>query len=522
VPRGGDASAHLYRTFLVQHGALLWDNLWFAGQYPLVSYSLLYYFPAAVLGNGALGAAAVVASALLFTSIVTRVWADAARLPAYGFALVAGGQFFTGDYPYTLGFAALLATIWALQGARTRLAIAFAALTLGCSPLAFLFLCLALFALSLVSATPRSRKVTVASALAALAAVELGALSLFPSGGLYYPFAGWRIVLGLPVGLLGAAVALRSRSARPLACIFIVWTVTTLAGYFIPSPVGHNLLRPATMVFPLMLLAATLADFTPRWLALPAVAAALAANFGPYVTTVISRADEASSPSFWAPMLSYVAHHTSPDFRLEVVPTVNHWEAYYVPRSGFPIARGWYQQLDNGDNPAFFSRSLTPERYRAWLRSVGVRFVLVAHTAPASGAVPEEHLLTSGRSGLRKVFASTSGTVYELRHPTPILTGPATAAITQLTHETITGWARRRGAYLLRVHYTPFWSLARGRLCLLRGAHDMTELWLDRAGTFSLHASESPRALLDIVLDHDHADALVCHTRLPRSPAVRP
>ncbi len=27
VPVGGDASAHLYRTFLVQHGVLLWDNL---------------------------------------------------------------------------------------------------------------------------------------------------------------------------------------------------------------------------------------------------------------------------------------------------------------------------------------------------------------------------------------------------------------------------------------------------------------------------------------------------------------
>src|SRR5262245_47749504 len=50
-PAPGDAPAHLYRTFLVERGDLVWDNLWFGGHYPLVSYSLLYYFPAALVGN---------------------------------------------------------------------------------------------------------------------------------------------------------------------------------------------------------------------------------------------------------------------------------------------------------------------------------------------------------------------------------------------------------------------------------------------------------------------------------------
>jgi hypothetical protein len=102
VPQGGDAPAHLYRTLLVQHGALLWDNLWFAGQYPLASYTLLYYPVAAVVGNTALAAAAVVLSALLFASLVLRAFGSAARWPAYAFATLAGGQFFTGDYPYTV------------------------------------------------------------------------------------------------------------------------------------------------------------------------------------------------------------------------------------------------------------------------------------------------------------------------------------------------------------------------------------------------------------------------------------
>src|SRR5439155_12754680 len=38
-PAPGDAPVHLYRTFLVRDGALVWDNFWYSGTYPLASYS---------------------------------------------------------------------------------------------------------------------------------------------------------------------------------------------------------------------------------------------------------------------------------------------------------------------------------------------------------------------------------------------------------------------------------------------------------------------------------------------------
>src|SRR5665809_40422 len=41
-PPGGDEPAHLYRVHLAREGALVWDNLWYAGHYPFSSYSLLY------------------------------------------------------------------------------------------------------------------------------------------------------------------------------------------------------------------------------------------------------------------------------------------------------------------------------------------------------------------------------------------------------------------------------------------------------------------------------------------------
>ena len=512
VPAGGDASAHLYRTFLVQHGALLWDNLWFAGQYPLVSYSLFYYLPAAVIGNAVLGAGGVILSALLFASLVLRAFGLVARWPSYAFALVAGGQFFTGDYPYTLGFASLLATLWSLQRGRTALAVAFAALTLGCSPLAFLFLCLALVALGLVARPPRNQVIVVAGTIAVLAGIELGALVLFPSRGLYYPFAGWRFVLGVPVGVFGSVLALRSRAARPLASIFIVWTVATVIAFFVRSPVGHNLLRPATVVFPLMLLVALLAGFRPLRLVVPAVAVAFAANFFPYVPTVSARADRAAKLAFWAPMLHYVDRHSSDNFRLEVVPTINHWEAYFVPRSGHPIARGWYQQLDSGDNPNLNRGRLTGPVYRAWLRSVGVRYVLAAHDSPASGSWPELRLLRSGHSGLVRVFHSPTGDVYELPHATPILTGPGPADILSENHQSISGWLSRPGTYLLRLHFTPFWNLSSSSLCIRSTSSGMTQLDARRPGPFSLHAAEGIDSLLDILLDERRARTALCPT----------
>ena len=521
VPTGGDASAHLYRTLLVRHGVLLWDNLWYAGQYPLVSYCLFYYIPAAVLGNALLASAGVLLSALLFASIVLRVWGTAARWPAYWFAALVGGQFFTGDYPYTLAFAALLATLWALQRGLTVLAVACAALTLGCSPLAFLFLCLALVALGPFSSTTRGRALAVAATVAALGAIELGALWLFPSGGLYYPFGMWRLLLGMMIGVFGTALALRSSRAKPLLAVFVVWTVVTFAGYFVASPIGHNFLRPAAVVFPIMLLTAKLADFRPRWLAIPAVAAAFGVNVLPYTTTVIARADDAAKASFWAPLLAYVGHHSTPSFRLEVVPTENHWEAYYVPRAGFAIARGWYQQLDTSNNPSLYAPALTPAGYQRWLRSVGVRYVVLPATQPASESQQEARLLHSGRSGLLEVFASASGSIYELPRATSILTGPAAARLTSLTHSGLAGWVARPGAYLLRVHYTLLWRLRHGSLCLRRAGGDMTRLVLRRAGRFALSARESVSALVGLVTDASATHGLACASSrapTPRAP----
>ena len=144
-PAPGDAPAHLYRTFLVEHGSFVSDNFWYAGHYPLASYSLLYYLPAALVLP--LVVAGTVVSTILFAAIAYRIWELAALWPVRLFGIFAAALLFTGLYSYSLGFAAVLGALRALQARRSLLGILLAVLTLGLSPLAFVFLCLVLFAL---------------------------------------------------------------------------------------------------------------------------------------------------------------------------------------------------------------------------------------------------------------------------------------------------------------------------------------------------------------------------------------
>jgi hypothetical protein len=132
-PPPGDLPAHLYRTELVRDGVLVWDTFWYAGHYPLASYSLLYYFPAALVGNDVVALVSVVASAALFASLARREWGEAARLPALAFAVVVCGSLYTGTYPYAAGLATGLGTLKALQLGRVWVAVVLAALTLGFS-----------------------------------------------------------------------------------------------------------------------------------------------------------------------------------------------------------------------------------------------------------------------------------------------------------------------------------------------------------------------------------------------------
>ena len=500
APPTGDAPAHLYRTLLVREGVLVWDNLWYGGHYPLASYSLLYYLPAALVGNLPLVFAAVVLSAAFFASLVEREWGVAGHWPARVFGVLAAGPIFVGTYSYALGLAAGLGALVALQRGRRWLAAAAAALTLGFSPLAFVFLCLMLLALFLVRRRVR-HTVVFAAGIAGMGAVQFAVLVFFPSSG-PYPFRLLELGAVLGVSLLGAALALRSRLGAPLAAFFFVWGAASVLMFLVATPVGENLTRLRSLVFPLMLLTAFLARFQPRWLAALALSVALTYNVAPYAAPMLERTDlRPAHRAFWAPALDFIAERSSPGYRVEVVPTFDHWEAYWLPRAGIPLARGWYRQIDIARNELFYERPLAPNAYRAWLRGMGVRFVILPETRLGQkGEEREAVLLRSGRSGLSPVFADTNVTIYELPRPASMLTGPGSPRITRLDHSRIEGTLSRPGTYLLKVRYTRYWRVRAGAVCVERVAGGMTRLRATRPGRFALSIPEQPAALVRLLV----------------------
>jgi hypothetical protein len=498
-PAPGDAPAHLYRTLLVRHGALVWDNYWYEGNYPLASYSLLYYLPAALVGNLPLVFAASVVATMLFSSLALREWGSAALWPSRVFGVLAAAPLFTGLYAYSLGFTTMLGALKALQTRRPWLAILLAALTVGFSPLAFAFLCLVLAAVLVTRRKLSRRTLTIALGLAAVAAVEGAALALFPMGTGVYPFH-WIDFLGvLGTCVLGGLVARRARAGgQLLAWFYALWGFGSVVLYVVPTPLGDNWTRLSAFALPLMMLTASLAGFRPRRLVVLAIAVACAYNVTPYLLLIPYRLDNRpASAAFWRPALAFLDRHAQPGYRVEVVPTAAHWESYWIPKAGFPLARGWYRQLDTVENAMLYAKHLDASAYVRWLRRSAVQYVLLAATPlDWDGGPQEARILRSPASGLRLVFRSEDWTIYELPHPTPLLTGPGRAKVTHFGHTTIRGVVSQPGTYLLRAHYNPYWRLS-GRGCVRKGPATMTWLRLTRPGPFALSVGESPDQLLD-------------------------
>jgi hypothetical protein len=496
-PPGGDLPAHLYRTMLVEEGVLVWDNLWYGGHYPLASYSLLYYLPATVFGNLPLAVAAVILSAALFASICRLEWGAQAVWPARVFSVLASGPIFTGTYTYALGLAALLAAIRALQARRMWLALAAAALCLGFSPLAYVFLCLACAAIALARGRLDRKALVVGVGLTLFAGVQASAIWLFPHEAVY-PFRLVELGVVMAVCAVGVALALRGERGRVLAALFTLWAFLSVVVFVVPSPIGENITRLRGIVFALVLLAAVLARFRPYWLAAPALAGALAYTLVPYVAVIPYRTDgRPAERAYWKPALDFLRERSDPGYRVEVVPTGDHWEAYWVPEAGFALARGWYRQLDIAQNPLFYEEPLRAEEYREWLQDLGVRYVLLPDTQLGRmGEQREADLLTSGRSGLVKVFVTENWQIYELPGAEPIVRAIAPARLTELGHDRFAGSISAPGNYRLEVRYTRYWRVTRGRVCLEEAPDGMTILWARTAGAFAVEIDESPVALV--------------------------
>jgi len=483
-PPGADLAEHAYqRTLFLNDGFTLWNNFWYAGRYSFVTYSVLYYPLAALLGIRLLAVATISTAALAFAVVVSREWGPTARWSSRTFAVVWCGIVLSAAFPFTLGAALALLAIWALQAHRTWRFAVLAALTLAASPLAFLLLALLLAGFGIARWEDRSTLLAPALTIGIFGAIEVALWRAFPGSG-HYPFSWQELLAAVTFCVLGAAMAWRVERAGPLRWMFVVYLVACLGAFAIQSAVGENVARLRYAAIPLAVLTLSLRRWRPLPVALGVFALAVSWNVSPIAGSFLKgRGDSASARAYWAPAIGFLRAHLSPSYRVEAVDTTGHWAAVYLAEAKIPLARGGYRQDDFPQNKLLYDK-LGPQSYRAWLRGLGVRYVVLTAAPPDYSARGEAALLREGRSGLREVFATPTLTVFEVLNPVPILTGPARGRVLRLTGTRVLLDLPRAGEYRLAVRFSPYWD-APGA-CLIRRDDGMTTVSTSRPGRLEL------------------------------------
>jgi hypothetical protein len=497
-PPGNDLAAHLYqRTLFLKHGFVLWNNFWYAGRYSFVTYSILYYPLSALIGIKVLGLVSITAAAVAFAVVVGLQWGHAARWSSRTFALVWAGTALSAAFPFALGAALALLAIWALQeGRRGRFAV-LVLLTLAASPLAFLFLLVVLLGVAITRRPPRKELAIPAAVVGAAALLELAVKRLFPEGG-RFPFHASQLVPAVIFCVLGALMTRTQGRSRPLLGLFIVYLAACVIFFLVPTELGANVERLRYAAIPLALLAVSLAAWRPLALAVPLLTIACVWNVTPLIANYRhAAADTASKESYWQPAIRYLHHHLTPSYRVEAVDTLEHWDAVYLPEANVPIVRGWYRQEDFPTNAVLYNNQIGPGTYRHWLRSQGVRYVVLSDAPPDYSSRAEETLLRSGSSGLPVVFRTRHLVIYELPHATPVITGPAPAEVVAVRPTQLLLRVSAPGEYEVAVRFSPYWRTLQG--CVSKAPNGMTRLTTFQPGVvlldFKVNVSRSLQAL---------------------------
>jgi hypothetical protein len=203
--------------------------------------------------------------------------------------------------------------------------------------------------------------------------------------------------------------------------------------------------------------------------------------------------DPSANVGYWRPAIRFLHERLTPSFRVEAVDTAGHWDAVYLARAGIPLARGWFRQDDFPQNAVLYA-PFGSRAYLAWLRKLGVRYVVLTSAPPDYSARAEAALLRSERSGLIPVFRAKELTIYAVPSPTPILLGPGRGRIISLTPDRIRIRLPGPGRYRLAVRYSPYWLGFPG--CVSAGKDGMMRLAAARGGLIDLRFRITPGGAL--------------------------
>jgi hypothetical protein len=486
-PVSADLAAQVYRIDLFrEEGFTVWNGQWFAGHHT-PGYSVLFPPLGALLGAHLAGALAAVASAAIFAPLAEEHFGERSRLGVAWFALGVAAMLYTGRLAFMLGVAFALAALLAAQRSRIALAIALSVCTALASPVSGLFLALAGVAWWLADRRPLAAWMTAASMLP----VAIFALA-FQEGGTE-PFVATAFWPALAFAVV--AVWVLPEEEKELRIGAALYGAALLLAFLVDTPMGGNATRLGQL-FGGPILACALVGRRQTALAVLALPLLWWQIFPAVRDTARTVDDPSVRATYYQPMLAELARRSAgrEAGRLEIPFTKNHWETAIVARQT-PIARGWERQLDIKYNPLFYDHKLTSKRYRRWLDRNGVTFVAVPDAPLDDAGRSEARLIEAGLPYLRHVWSNADWRLYEVLDPEPLVRGPA--RLTQLGPESFTLDARRASSVVVRVRYSPYWSLDKPALgCVTATRDGWTRVWFMRAGRVQVNASFSPGRLV--------------------------
>jgi hypothetical protein len=515
-PRVGDLAAQVFHTELFQHAGLaIWNGSWYGGHYTL-NYSFLFPPAAALLGPQVVGMLSVIASSYFFDRLVRDHWGAEARWATLWFAAGVVTLLADGQLTFALGVALGLAAMRCLQVGRPTLAILAAAACPLASPVAGAFLA----GVFVAGAWERGRRLDRTALIAAAVAFVLTVVPnlAFPEPG-RFPFVASSFI-SIPIWCAGALfLTWRLDGEARLRRVVLGYAVAGTAVFLLPNALGGNAVRLGALFGGPVLAAVLLShrplpvgagggsasgpglappvSWVPRWFYTAVLVVTLAGSlYWQFTASVmqVARAvgDPSTSASYFQPPARWLMDHGARGTRIEVPPTANHWEsAYLAPK--FELARGWLRQLDTARDDLFYKEgALTERSYGRWLRGNAISYVALPDAPLDYSSKAEAKLILAAPPYLKERFHGEHWRIYEVQNPKPMIEPLAggRASTVRVGRQGFALDVTSPGEFLVRVSFTPYWSIGRGAGCLLRRG-DWTIARTAHRGIFSVDADFS-------------------------------
>jgi hypothetical protein len=427
----------------------------------------------AALGVQVVGVVATTTSSGLLGLLMTRCRVLRPRAGAAVGALCLVGNLVVGRLTFAVGLTIALATVLTFTISHRVRWIVLAVgpvLTWAASPLAALFLGLAVTAFVLWRRGGREGVVVIASTTLAL-----GASFVFGQGG-YMPAP---IVRGL-LGLTACVVVALTASHRLVRIGALVAAAGVVLAFTLQSQVGMNAIRlPAMFAAPILVATSRL---RARVL-VPAVALTVAVvpPLQPDDVTAIGSAS--NDAAYYTEVVDQLG--TLPlSGRVEIPPTLQRWESVYVAET-IPLARGWMTQLDAGYDSLFFDDDLDARSYHRWLRQNAVQYVAVPDAELAEAGEAERGLIATGLPYLRPIWSGQHWTLYGVNNPTSTVTG---ATLVSQDAVSVAFRADRADDVRVRIRWSRWLILDGPGGCLFRSGN-WTGVRITQPGTYTVDSA---------------------------------